>query len=420
MTLARLACILAAAGRSHVVKTNFASFLTWRVGRSLALLWLLLLGSWAAAQEVTVHLFWQEGCPYCSQATAAITRMAKADPELSLERIELGVSSENASLFRSVVAQLGIERPAVPLVVIGSQYLLGFASGRSEVGYRGMIEACRKGPCVDLVKSVKAGAQTGSADRAKIVHATKAGTVTLPFLGEVALSELSLPVLTLFLAVIDGFNPCAMWVLALLIGMLLGVEDSRRMWILGLVFLGATGVMYFAVLAAWLNVVLWIGAVTWMRFAIGALAIAAGLYYLREYWTNPDGLCKITNVERKRSVAASFQQIVEEPSLLLASLSIAVLAISVNLIELVCSAGVPAVYTQVLAMHDLSSLVHYAYLAVYIAVFLLDDALIFVIAMVTLRSVAATSRFSRLSHLIGGAVLLMLGAVMVLRPDLLG
>jgi hypothetical protein len=87
---------------------------------------------------------------------------------------------------------------------------------------------------------------------------------------------------------------------------------------------------------------------------------------------------------------------------------------------LVCSAGVPAVYTQILAMHDLSPLAHYGYLSLYIAVFLLDDILIFVIAMVTLRSVVATGRFSRISHLIGGCVLLALGAVLVLRPDLLG
>lgn len=390
------------------------------VGEALVALWFLLVGAAAAAQEVTVHIFWQEGCPYCRQASAAITRMAEEDSELMLDRIELGVSAEDDNLFRRAVSELGIERAAVPLVVVGSQYQLGFAAGRSEVGYKAMIEACRAGPCSDFIVSIQADADTSDTLPLRPELATDAGTVALPFLGEVALSGLSLPILTLVLAAIDGFNPCAMWVLALLIGMLLGVEDSRRMWTLGLVFLGATGLMYFAVLAAWLNIVLWIGAVAWLRLAIGALAIAAGLYYLREYWANPEGVCKITNVERKRTVAASFRRIVEEPSLLLAALSIAVLAISVNLIELVCSAGVPAVYTQILAMHDLSPLAHYGYLLMYIAVFLLDDTLIFVIAMVTLRSVASTGRFSPTSHLIGGIVLLMLGAILVLKPELLG
>lgn len=420
MTPKSIGFILPAAGREHVVQSIVLHKITWCIGRCLAALWLLLLGSWVAAQEVTVHVFGQESCPYCSQATVALNRMVEIDPELLLNRIELGTSAEADALYRKVIDSLGVERAAVPLVVVGTQFQIGFAAGRSEAVYKDMVAACRSGQCFDLVTSLKASAGSGSIAIVGTEQAPSAGTMTLPLFGEISLSDLSLPALTLVLAAIDGFNPCAMWVLALLIGILLGVEDSRRMWVLGLVFLGATGLMYFAVLAAWLNVVIWIGAVAWLRLAVGSLAVVAGFYYLREYWTNPQGICKVTNVDRKRSVAESFRGIVEEPSLLFASVSIALLAIGVNLIELVCSAGVPAVYTQILAMHDLSLPAYYAYLVTYIAVFLLDDTLIFVIAMVTLRSVAATGRFSRISHLIGGFVLLALGAVMVLRPDLLG
>ena len=100
--------------------------------------------------------------------------------------------------------------------------------------------------------------------------------------------------MTVVLAAVDGFNPCAMWVLALLIAFLLGVDDARRMWTLGAIFLLTTAAMYFAVMTAWLNVVTWIGAVGWLRLVIGALALAAGFYYLREYWTNPEGICRVT------------------------------------------------------------------------------------------------------------------------------
>ena len=108
-----------------------------------------------------------------------------------------------------------------------------------------------------------------------------------------------------------------------------------------------------------------------------------------------------------------------QPSLLLAALGIAALAVGVNLIELVCSAGIPAVYTQALAMHDLPAAGHYAYLLLYLAVFLLDDAAILVTALVTLRFVASAGAWTRLSHLVGGVVLMVLGAVMIFRPDLL-
>jgi hypothetical protein len=246
------------------------------------------------------------------------------------------------------------------------------------------------------------------------------GVITLPVFGDVALESLSLPALTVVLAAVDGFNPCAMWVLALLIGLLLGVEDSRRMWMLGAVFLLATGVMYFAVMAAWLNVVLWLGAVGWIRFAIGALAIGAGVYYLREYWTNPEAVCKVTGAGRKQRFSAAFRAMVDQPSLVLAALGVAVLAVAVNLVELACSAGLPAIYTQALAMHDLPTARYYLYILAYLVIFLFDDTLLFVVAMITLRAAVTTGRYARLSHLVGGVVLLALGAVMVLRPELLG
>lgn len=377
----------------------------------------------AGAQEVTVHLFWQEGCPYCSRARAALSEMRKTDRALVIDAIELGPSARNNALFGRTVAAFGIDRPAVPLVVIGDRHHIGYGGTETDRRYGEMIRACRAGPCRDVVAELRQD-RNDTAPIQERAGAAQAGdlpeTVSLPWLGELSLRNLSLPVLTVVLGGIDGFNPCAMWVLALLIGLLLGVEDSRRMWVLGLVFLAATGAMYFAVMSAWLNVVLWLGAVTWLRLAIGALAIGAGAYYLREYWTNPEGICRVTPGQRRRTVSEAFRGMVERPNLLVASLGVAALAIAVNLIELVCSAGVPAVYTQILTMHDLPTGAYYGYIALYLAIFLLDDAAIFVGAMVTLRAVASTGRYSRLSHLVGGVVLLTLGAIMVLRPDLLG
>jgi glutaredoxin len=384
---------------------------------SLAGLLLLLLAALrpAQAQEVTAHVFWQEGCPYCQAAKTALNRLQMTDPDLRIDLVELGPSRENNDLFRATVTALDLRTPAVPLVVIGSAHELGFSQSRSPQRYAGMIALCREAPCRDLVAELRAPQAN-----AITAGASAPERVTLPLLGEVDMRDLSLPVLTIVLAGVDGFNPCAMWVLVLLIGLLLGVRDGRRMWALGLVFLGATGAMYFAVMSAWLNVVLWIGAVPWLRLAIGALALAAGAYYLREYRTNPEGTCRVTPGGQRKRISDALRRMVEQPSLPVAALGVGALAVAVNLVELVCSAGVPAVYTQMLSMHDLPQGAYYGYLALYLAVFLLDDAAIFVIAMITLRAVAATGRYSRLSHLIGGLVLLGLGAVMLFRPDLLG
>jgi hypothetical protein len=394
-----------------------------------ALTFLALASGPTAAQNdgVTAHIFWREGCSYCARAKEAVAEIGQRVEGLRVEEIELGVTPENDALFYKMLTLFEAPDAAIPFVVIGEGHVVGFAGGGRSVGvYEGLIERCLIAGCVDLTSEMRrlsdiaAGRTETRTAGLPAVSAGPPASVTIPWLGAVALTDLSLPMLTVVLAGIDGFNPCAMWVLVLLIGLLVGVADSRRMWTLGLIFLLATGAMYFAVMAAWLNVVLWIGAVIWLRIAIGALAVGAGLYYLREYWTNPGGLCRVTGSGTRRRFTDAFRSVVEQPSLPIAALGIAALAIAVNLIELVCSAGVPAIYTQMLAMHDLTIATYYGYLALYLLVFLLDDAAIFVTAMITLRAATSTGRYARGSHLIGGAVLLGLGGVMLLRPEWLG
>ena len=116
---------------------------------------------------------------------------------------------------------------------------------------------------------------------------------------------------------------------------------------------------------------------------------------------------------------AAFRSVVTQNQLALSVLGIMALAVLVNFIELLCSAGVPAVYTQILALSDLTRFAYYAYLGLYIAVFMLDDVAIFATAMIAVRVSGLTGKYARLSHLIGGVVLLSIGAVMLLRPELL-
>lgn len=373
----------------------------------------------ADAPSVKVFVFWQVGCPHCARARTALELIETDSADVLIAEIEVGSSPENDAIFLEVTRLLGVPRPAVPLVVVGGDYEVGFRGGGiSEARYREMIGRCRDAHCADPVATIISG-QILSEPLPDASSDQRPLQVNLPWLGEVNPGELSLPLMTIVLAGVDGFNPCAMWVLALLIGLLLNVKDTRRMWLLGGVFLLATGAMYLAVMAAWLNVMLWLGSVAWIRSAIGILAIAAGFYYLREYWTNPEGVCSITPSGQRKTVADAFRSMVEQPNLTIAALGVAALAIIVNLVELACSAGLPAIYTQALAMHDLVPSAYYGYLLLYITVFLLDDTVLFVVAMVTLRAAVTTGRYSRYSHLIGGAVLLVLGTIMVLRPDLL-
>ena len=379
----------------------------------------------ASQDMVKVYLFWQEGCPYCARARAELERLAETEPRLNIQAIEVGSGASADTLFGRAIRHFNHDQAAVPLVVIGDRSFLGFMSnGRSASLYREAITHCLRSECPDVLASL-AGPVAGRELKADAVtseqkdQAIVPDTFVVPILGEIRTRDISLPALTVLLAAVDGFNPCAIWVLVFLIGLLLGLEDERRMWILGGAFLFATGVMYFAVMAAWLNLVLYMRAIVWVRIAIGAVAIAAGIYFLREYWTKPEAVCRVTNPGRRQKIMNAFRSVVNQNQMILAVCGIMALAVMVNFIELLCSAGIPAVYTQLLALNDLSRQAHYGFLLLYISVFMLDDVAIFATAMLALRVTGMTNKYARYSHLIGGCVLLAIGAVLMLRPELL-
>jgi len=210
-----------------------------------------------------------------------------------------------------------------------------------------------------------------------------------------------------------------MWVLVFLVGLLVGIQDRLRMWLLGGAFLLTSGLVYFGFLAAWLNVFLLIGALLWVRLAVGCVAIASGAYYLHAFVTDAAAECKVTNSTQRRRIMDALRASVYEKRFLFALAGIVVLAVAVNLIELLCSAGIPAVFTDILAMSSLPSWQHYLYLLLYVLVFMLDDAAIFVIAMMTLAATGMTGRYLRLSHLLGGIGMIVIGALLLFAPGLL-
>ncbi|MFA4942006.1 MAG: hypothetical protein WC582_05485, partial [Patescibacteria group bacterium] len=241
-------------------------------------------------------------------------------------------------------------------------------------------------------------------------------TINIPILGEVKVAGLSLPIFTVIVGALDGFNPCAMWVLLFLISLLLGMKDRKKMWILGSSFIIASGAVYFLFLAAWLNFFLFLGFIFWIRLVIGVFAMGSGYYHLKEYFKNRKGVCAVTGDEKRRAWFDRIKVVIAKENFWLALGGIIILAGAVNLVELLCSAGLPAIYTQVLTLSNLSSWQYYTYLLLYIFVFMLDDILIFVIAMLTLQMRAVNSKYASWSNLIGGIIIFAIGVLLIFRP----
>ncbi|NMC35413.1 hypothetical protein GYA49_00035 [Candidatus Beckwithbacteria bacterium] len=373
-------------------------------------------------KTVIIHLFYSETCPHCKAEEIFLDGYSKAHPEVAIKRYEITRSAQNQKLFQAIGQVLQADISGVPFTVIGNQYFTGYlddevtgaeieelvAAAQNDANYQDVIGLLEQ----ELNKPQASATPTPQPKSSK-------DSITIPILGKVNIKTFSLPVLTFIIALLDGFNPCAMWVLLFLISMLLGMDDRRRMWVLGLTFIGASALVYFLFLAAWLNLFLFIGFIFWVRIIIAIVAISLGAMQLRSYYKNRDGGCEVVDKKKRQKLFAQIKHITQEKTFYLAIGGIILLAFAVNLIELVCSAGLPAIYTNVLAMSHLPWWQYYAYLVFYIIIFMLDDMVIFVIAMKTLHAVGIESKYARLSKLIGGTVIFLIGILMLFKPELL-
>jgi glutaredoxin len=363
-----------------------------------------------------IYVFWKAGCPHCAKEQNFLHRLKAEKPALQIHELELSEVPMHFEAFRMVIERANIKKPGVPLTVIGENVIEGYNDDNTTgKDIRLKVAECLSHPCRDWIAPILSG-HSSSGDPIIRTVTQPAGVLRLPVFGEIDVAMVSLPLLTIMLGVVDGFNPCAMWTLVFLVSLLVGLRDRFRMWLLGGAFIVASAAVYYLFMAAWLNLLLFLGMMLWIRVGIGMLALAGGGYYLHEYFVNPDAICKVTTPDPRRRVLDRLRSLVAERNFLLALTGIVLLAFVVNAVELVCSAGLPAIYTQVLALSHLPSWQYHAYLMLYILVFMLDDLFVFFVAMKTLKITGLTGSYVRQAHLIGGAVMVLIGLMLLFRP----
>jgi glutaredoxin len=369
----------------------------------------------AADPSVTVYLFWTIGCPHCLQEKEFLAALARRDPAVQVVDLEISARRENRELLQKVGKLLQADVSGVPFTVIGNHFVIGW-QGEATTGraIEAALREARLRGAPDVVAELRGAPASSPPRRAK--QPTIPETLTLPVVGQIHLKYLSLGAITVIIGALDGFNPCAMWVLIFLINLLLGLNDRRKMWILGSAFIIVSGGVYFLFMTAWLNILIFLGFIFWIRILIGLVALLAGGYNLKEYWTDTSGACTLSHGARRQRTMARLKETVTRRKFWLALGGIVVLAFLVNLVELICSAGFPVVYLQILSLTPMPFWQYYLYLLLYILIFMLDDIIVFVVAMLTLQLMGVTTRYKRFSNLIGGLLMLLIGALLILKP----
>jgi len=371
-------------------------------------------------KQLDIILFYGDGCPHCAKEELFINKLLLEYDNLKLHKFEIYNNSENKELYKKVIKELNIKSSGVPLLIVGKKYFVGFYNAKTNG--KAIIESIEKGfitGCNQNVKKILNINNNNNNQNENQIECEETNNeiqnINLPFIGEIDHEKISLPILTIIMAAIDGFNPCAMWVLLFLINLLLGIKNRKKMWILGIAFIVSSASVYFLFLSAWLNVVLFIGFVDWIKAIIALVAIISGSYHLYDFYQNRKG-CKVTGSGKRQLIFKNLKRVIIEEKFFLALISVIIIAGLVNLVELLCSAGVPAVYVPILTLANLPKWEYYGYLIFYIFIFMLDDIIVYFVAMKTLQIKAVDSKFTRYSGFVGGIIMIIIGILLLFKP----
>lgn len=361
-----------------------------------------------AGGNLTVHFFFSPSCPHCAEQAPFNAKLEGEFPGVAIVRHDVTIPEESRLLL--IMAQnfsLGPSSLGTPATIVGNRIFLGFDSeATTGEAIRGAIRDCLAGSCGGPPEILNATAEN------------LAGNIDLPLLGRTDLSGLSLPLLAAVLGLIDGFNPCAMWVLVYLISLLMNLNDKRKLAIVTGVFLLASGILYFLFMTAWLNAFLFLGYVRAVTIIVGLVALGGGILSIKEYLDTKGAMvCTVVDIGGRKKLAGEMRSLAAAPLTWLTLAGIVALAFTVNSVEFVCSSALPAIFTRILTLSHLQPLEYYAYIALYDFFFMLDDLLVFGSALLVFGNVG--QGYARYCKIIGGAILLVLGVLLLFSPQFL-
>lgn len=357
----------------------------------------------ATGTRVHLYLFWSKGCPHCLEARPRILDLVERNAWIQLHDHELNEDPANVRRFVEMAEHLGQKAQAVPTLMYCGQMEVGLDSSAAGVaGLLSRLRACRQ------TTNDSTGQQVSMAP------------IAIPLLGDVDPAALSLPLLTVVIAGLDAFNPCAFFVLLFLLSLLVHQQDRRRMLLIGGVFVAFSGLMYFAFMAAWLNLFLVLGGLPWVTGAAGVLALLMGVVNVKDYLRFRQGITLSISEDGKADIFQRARLLLVSENLAAILAATVVLAVSANFYELLCTAGFPMVFTRLLTLQESSAVRHYGYLALYNVVYVLPLLAIVLVFVRTMGARRLNEREGRLLKLLSGLMMVGLGGVLLLAPGKLG
>ena len=369
-------------------------------------------------REPDIEVFSREGCPYCAAAKTFLDDLQRERPSVRIQVHDVGRDAQALARLQALAAAQGIRTPGVPAFWVGGELVIGF-TGPEGTGARltALLDRSAEGRHGGAEEGTCSSHEVTPCQTASPTAPAPSDRVATRLFGTISVQELGLPLFTLALGLLDGFNPCAMWVLLFLLSLLVSIRSRGKMVLIAGTFVAVSGLVYFAFMAAWLNVFLLIGLARPTQAALGAIAFLMGLVHIKDGIGWVQGPSLSIPESAKPGLYARMRRIIQTEEVTGALVAVTVLALLVNAVELLCTAGFPAIYTNILSHQPLSGWQYYGYLALYNLAYVADDSLMVGIAVITLGRHKLHAREGRWLKLISGTVMAGLGTLLILKPS---
>lgn len=396
-------------------------------------------------KRVYIYIFWGDGCPHCAKAKQYFETLVPKYPELVLRDFEVYYNSDNQKLFLLMMQKYGVEQSYVPTIFIGHFYLQGYSEA-ADPEIEKAINYCLENGCTDPgegvfelpAESTPAAETNPSFSETKTPDSTPtkapepgepdalSGAVEnglyldLPLIGRVDLDLQSIAISTALIAFVDGFNPCSMWVLSMLLALTLHTGSRRKVLLIGLVFLTVTAVIYALFIAGLFSALKFVGFLGWIQIVVALVALFFGLVNIKDYFWYKEGLSLTIAEDKKPGIFKRMRAVMDAShsfwGLLGATI---VLAAGVSFVEFSCTAGFPVLWANLLNSQNIAGSSFLLLLLLYMVVYQIDISAIFFSALVSLKASRVEEKHGRLLKLAGGMLMLALSVVMIVDPGLM-
>lgn len=387
------------------------------------------------SKKVKIEYFGRKDCKNCANLEKFLKELSTKRDDFEYVEHKIDESKEEKAFFDETTSKLKLVK-GTPIIYINGHIIQGFNT--ADTTGKEIENLINSGKTKDKILTLKEYVESGQTGNVSSNGAVCTGDtvcevpgltkgaenqvlVNIPIINKtVDLTNYSLLTMSIILGTIDGFNPCAMWVLVLFLTALIAVGNKVKMFRVAGLFILAEAVMYFFILNAWIYAWDFVGLDKWVTPLVGIVGIVGGIFFIRNYLKKGDTLeCEVTDFEQRAKISKKIKDIANKPFTLLTALAIIGLALSVNVIEFACSVGIPQTYTKILQINEVPFWTRQFYTFIYIIGYMIDDIIVFGLALMSVNKLQLTTKYSKWVNLFGGILMIILGLIMLIKPSLL-